>query len=271
MDQALQKFYLAKNGEQVGPYSIDEILNKISHNEHNWMDYIYDQAQNDWILLMEHPLLTQSFNQSFAKPIAKPVEEPVLEMTVDNLKERAWYVLKDGNNYGPFSKLELVQMLQTKTLFEYDFVWHHSFNVWKRLAESPDFNPEKIKELKDVNLAEVSEIFFRRRHIRAQYGCSLIIHNNKTVFKGKSLEISAGGAGVLIENSDFQPGQNLYLHFKPGDGVPPFNATCQIVSKQFVDPTKNSSMTLKYGVKFINVSPATREAIRSYTEKKSAA
>lgn len=267
MDQKLDKFYLAKNGEQVGPYSVDEILSKIHAEEHTWMDYIYDQQQNDWILLMEHPLLTKSFNSSFTKPITSHQEEPM----VDDLKERAWYVLKDGNNYGPFSRLELVQMLQTKTLFEYDFVWHHNFKAWKRLAETEEFSPDRIKELKEINAAEVNEIFFRRRHMRAQYGCSLIIHNNKAVFKGKSLEISAGGAGVLIENSDFQPGQNLYLHFKPGDGVPPFNATCQIVSKQFVDPSRNASSALRYGVKFINVSPATREAIRSYTEKKVAA
>ena len=120
--------------------------------------------------------------------------------------------------------------------------------------------------MKNSGDLDVSEIFFRRRHARSKYGCSLIVHNNKTVFRGHSMEISEGGAGIMIENPEIAPGQTIYLHFQPGDGVPPFNAVCTVVSKQWVDATSKTA-PVKYGVKFVSISQAVRERIRDYAEK----
>lgn len=268
----MKKYIIAKDGKEFGPYAKADIVNKIQAHEHTWLDYVYDENKKDWILLIEHAEFSEDFNRTFKKPMnsssVKKTQVPASEIDpLEKLKERAWYVLKDGQNYGPFSKLELVQMLQTRTLFEHDFVWHASFDAWKRLAEVNEFDPDNIKNLRDSELAEVNEMFFRRRHLRTNYGCSLIVHDNKAVYKGKTFEISAGGAGVQIDNKAFQVGQNIYLHFKPGIDLPPFNAICQIVSKQFVDPTQNSSQDLRYGVKFLNVNPKAKEAIEGFTNK----
>lgn len=274
----MMKYIIAKEGKEFGPFTKSEIVSKIQNHEHTWLDYVYDEVKKDWILLIEHNEFAEDFNKTFQKSMPTSQKAQVLNKqnkqnkTVDvdpieKLKERAWYVLKDGQNYGPFSKLELVQMLQTRTLFEHDFVWHSSFDAWKRLAEVREFDPDNIKGLRDSELAEVNEMFFRRRHLRTNYGCSLIVHDNQTVYKGKTFEISAGGAGVQIDNKNFQVGQNVYLHFKPGVDLPPFNAICQIVSKQFVDPTQNTTQDLRYGVKFLNVNPKAKEAIESYTNK----
>ena len=158
-------------------------------------------------------------------------------------------------------------MLQEKTLFEYDYVWHSKMPAWQRVVEVEEFSAQKIREMKESNDAAVSEIFFRRRHARASYGASLIVHNNKTVFRGQAFEISAGGAGVMIDNPNLQPGQSLFLHFQPGDGVPPFNAVCQIVSKQFVRDASATSEPVKYGVRFTTLSQSVRESIKSFTTK----
>ncbi|MNL46852.1 PilZ domain protein [compost metagenome] len=159
-------------------------------------------------------------------------------------------------------------MLQEKTLFEYDYIWHSQLPAWKRVAEVEDFSPESIKAM--ASEPGVAEVFFRRRHARANYGASLIVHNNKTVFRGQALEISAGGAGVLIESAHLQPGQSLFLHFQPGDGVPPFNAVCQIVSKQYVQDDNSETQPIKYGVKFTTLSQSVRENIKNYTAAKAA-
>lgn len=261
----MQKYYLAKDGKQVGPFTVSEILSKVSAQEHTWSDYIFETQKNDWVMLFEHPELSVKFNETFKTPPPKlsPKEEGL-----NDLKERAWYVLKEGNNYGPFSKLELIQMLQSKTLFEYDFIWHQTYEAWKRVADVKEFSVEAIRDLKKSDHSEVAEVFFRRRHLRSDYNCSLIVHDSKHVFKGNSIQLSVGGAGISIPHPNFQLGQSVYLHFKPGDGVPPFNAVCQIVSKQFVDVTQNSSKDVNYGIKFVKLSPSTREQIQKYTEKK---
>jgi hypothetical protein len=265
-------FYVSLNGGHVGPYSVETIVQKIEAGEHVWTDYVYCEAKADWVVIMEHP----SFADKFQASSVKTPEIDVGEHTVINAaapkhdekyKEKAWYILKEDNNYGPFSKLELVQMLQEKTMFEYDYIWHSKLNAWKRVAEVEEYSPESIRAMKGSGLTEIAEVFFRRRHARASYGCSLIVHNNKTVFKGRSMEISSGGAGILIDNPNLQPGQNLFLHFQPGDGVPPFNAVCTVVSKQMVNDTKSALDSVKYGVKFTSISQSVRESIRQFAQK----
>jgi len=258
-----KQYYLSNNGTHIGPFTLDTILKKIESKEHEWTDYVYDETHGEWMMLLEHPEFAAKLS---AKP-SKPTSKPGAEKTDASLQDKEWFILKEGNNYGPFNHVELVQMLQEKTLYEYDYVWNAKMPAWKRVAELEDFAPDKMRSLITSRQVEVSEIFFRRRHARVSYGASLIVHNSKAVFRGKALEISAGGAGVLIENPNLQPGQSLFLHFQPGDGVPPFNAVCQIVSKQFVKET--GSMTsispVRYGVKFTTLSQSIRESIRNYT------
>lgn len=259
-----KQYYLSNNGTHIGPYSVETVLKKIESKEHQWTDYVFDEALGDWIMLLEHPEFS-------VKLSSKPATRPAGASLHADMKDREWFLLKEGNNYGPFCKLEVVQMLQEKTLFEYDYIWHAKLPNWKRVAEVPDFSPENMRSLRNSPEPGLAEVFFRRRHARASYGASLIVHNNKAVFRGQTLEISAGGAGILIDNPHLQPGQSLFLHFQPGDGVPPFNAVCQIVSKQFVtDDRAVEGERIKYGVKFTTLSQSARESIKTYTAARAA-
>ncbi|MEK2646490.1 GYF domain-containing protein [Bdellovibrio sp. BCCA] len=262
-----KQYYLSNNGTHIGPYTHETVLKKIEAQEHQWTDYVYDENVGEWMMLLEHPEFAQKLAQ---KPSVRPSATPLPKAGFANaLKDKEWFILKEGNNYGPFCQLELIQMLQEKTLFEYDYIWHAKLPAWKRVAEVEEFSSDKIRGMKDSKDVDVAEIFFRRRHARASYGASLIVHNNKTVFRGQALEISAGGAGVLIDTPNLQPGQSLFLHFQPGDGVPPFNAVCQIVSKQFVKDASNATTAepVKYGVKFTTLSQSARESIKNFTTK----
>lgn len=257
----VKQYYLSNNGTHIGPFSHETVLKKIESQENQWTDYVFDESVGEWLMLLEHPEFSMKLSD---KPVDRPADVAAMK---DALKDKEWFILKEGNNYGPFSQLELVQMLQEKTLFEHDYIWHAKLPAWKRVAEVEEFTPEAIRVMKTTMDLDLSEIFFRRRHARASYGASLIVHNNKSVFRGQALEISAGGAGVLIDNPNLQPGQSLFLHFQPGNGVPPFNAVCQIVSKQFVKDSSSGVDPIKYGVKFTTLSQSVRETIRNFTTK----
>ncbi|WII72916.1 GYF domain-containing protein [Bdellovibrio sp. 22V] len=259
-----KQYYLSNNGTHIGPYTHETILKKIEAQENQWTDYVYDETVGEWLMLLEHPEFAAKLAQ---KPSARPGKMAAPVPSKQTLKDKEWFILKEGNNYGPFCQLEIIQMLQEKALFEYDYIWHAKLPAWKRVAELEEFSSDKIRSMRDSKDADVAEIFFRRRHARASYGASLIVHNNKTVFRGQALEISAGGAGVLIDTPNLQPGQSLFLHFQPGDGVPPFNAVCQIVSKQFVKDAKTDTEPVKYGVKFTTLSQSVRESIKNFTTK----
>ena len=264
-------YYLSNNGTHVGPFSFETVFNLLSSFERQWTDYVYDETIGEWLMLLEHPDFSSKFSPGLLPEAVSTI--PVAEATskeTNVLKDREWYILKDGSNLGPFNPLEIVQMLQTKTLFEFDYVWHAKFPAWKRVAEVEEFSTDAIRMMKESPSADVSEVFFRRRHVRAAYGTTLIVHNSKNVFRGSTFEISAGGAGILIENPNLQPGQSLFLHFQPGDGVPPFNAVCQIVSKQYTKERVSSSDPVKYGVKFTTLSQSVRESIKNYASLKTA-
>lgn len=252
----MQKFFVAHEGIQKGPWTFEEISQKLVQKDLEWNDYIYDEKNQDWVMLLEFPAFTLLFNKSFKNPI--PTKSIVSQ--IDPLRERAWYILKQDNNYGPFSKFEMIQMLQSKTLFEYDFIWKQGLESWKRLADVKDFNPENIRnDYKNWNDSDSKddEVFFRRRHLRAKYECHVLVHDRKKLFKAESLEISAGGAGLKIKGVNFDIEQQLYLHFRASDQVPAFNAVCRVVSKT----------GQKFGIRFLHVASVAKDAISTFTNR----
>jgi hypothetical protein len=252
----MKKYFVAKEGIQKGPWTLDEITQNIQSKVLSWNDYIYDEKVNVWLFLFEFPSLTESFNRSFKNPLQKTKTIT----NFDTYKDRVWYILKSNENYGPFTASEMVQMLQSRTLFEYDFVWRQDQSSWQRVSDVSEFKHEKIKELFEVSAQENTEIqktFFRRRFPRVEYKCELLIHDHQKVYSAQSIEISAGGASFKLDNVNFEVDDQVYLHFKPGGDVPAFNATCKIVSKS----------SNKYGVSFTNVSNSVKEQIVKYTKK----
>jgi hypothetical protein len=282
-----KSFYVSHEGHQQGPLSLDEIVAKVKAGELTPLDYLFDDAKNDWVVFLEHSALAARIQEHKPKTPPKPspvphapsaheqqliakkvkeVESSGAEVKPDMVAE--WFVLKGENKFGPFAYADLIKMLQQKVVYEFDFVWHTGLSGWKRIAELSCFDNGHIKKLKDTSMPDISDIFFRRRHRRVAYNGTIIIHDNKSVWKGEGVEISSGGAGVVMENSMLVPGQTLYLHFKPGDGVPPFNAICEVVSKKFVEGVKDKTAPIRYGLKFTSISPSAQKFIQEFTKQK---
>jgi hypothetical protein len=265
-------FYVSHDSQQMGPLSASEILHHVSCGELSAIDYVYDENKKDWILLIDHP--------DFAKQIKamKPKAPPQPSVTTQAQPSHAvkptdqeWFVLKGENRYGPFAYADVIKMLQQGVAFEFDFAWNATMSDWKRIAEIPDFSPQKIAALQSAGDGSVKNAFFKRRHRRVQYGGTILVHDNKKVWRAKAIEISEGGVGVIMENATVLPGQELFLHFKPGDGVPPFNATCEVVNKQYVNKVNEAYAPIRYGLKFLKVSDEVYKIVKGHEGKKNAA
>ena len=271
----MSSFYVSHNGEQSGPWTLEDIAGKVNRNEFTLMDYVYDEEKQDWMTLMEFaPLAIKLQDQkpkSAPPPLKGTKQHQPIDIPINDDTHREWYILKGENKFGPFAYTDVVRMLQQKAVYEFDFAWYPGLQAWKRIAEFEDFSPGKIKGLKETSMREIEEVFFRRRHRRVVYGGTILVHDNKTVWKGKGVEISAGGAGVIMENAMVVPGQTLYLHFKPGDGVPPFNAICEVVNKRFVDGVREKNAPIRYGLKFVNISQSTQKFLHDFTNRKAEA
>lgn len=260
------KYYVSHQSKQMGPYSINEIVRCVEAGTLSPLDYIYDEAAKDWVVFLEHKELTHHLK------ILKPKSPPQVQnkIHVDNLAHplrHEWFVLKGENKFGPFAYPDVIKMLQQGAVYEFDFAWHEGMSGWERIAELQDFSKETLQKLKESSMPEISEVFFRRRHRRVRYGGTVLVHDNKKVWKGTGVEISESGAGVIMENAMILPGQELYLHFKPGDGVPPFNAHCEVVSKQYIKNVSDPNSPIKYGLKFKNINQDIQKLLKEFASK----
>ncbi len=276
-------FYVAQSGETKGPFSVEQIIEQVRAKTLDLVDYCYDEKQEDWIELGKHPVIGEQVLEAVNNTLSgvkttnpEEMENTVVEKTIVEQQKAVsdpadfeWYVLKGESKFGPFAYRDIVRMLQEKSIFEFDYVWNQNLTTWKRVAELSEFSPESIRDLKDSGSEEISEIFFRRRHVRVGFLSSIIVHDNRHVWKGKSIEVSAGGAGLVIENAMLQPGQTLYLHFKPADGLPPFNAVCEVVSKQYMKGVKDKKTPIRYGVKFTSINTQAQRNLHDFTSKRS--
>lgn len=278
------RFYVSHDSEQMGPYTVDEIVKFVGQGVLSPLDYIYDEAISDWVVFLEHAQLAdrvkalkpktppkiqtepQQHEESRVKKPSYGGKDHTAGAALDQVQHE-WFVLKGENKFGPFTFVDVVKMLQQGVVFEFDFAWHAGLEGWQRIAELKEFEKDHLKKLKESGVSEISEVFFRRRYKRVKYGSTILVHDNKKVWKGKAVEISEGGAGVVMENSMLLPGQEIYLHFKPGDGVPPFNATCEVVSKQYVSEVASPQTPIRYGLKFKTISGDTAKLLQDYAKK----
>lgn len=260
----MKKFWVSQNDQQLGPWTVAEIQDRFKRSELSMTDYVFDDQIKEWVLLLQLPeMATLAQNEFLAKNHSSQNEKVA---SVPAYNETEWFVLREENQFGPYTYFDLVKLLQNHKVSEYDYVWNCNMDSWKKVSELIEFSEDRLKQLAKDPKNELSEVFFRRRFARKPLGASLIVHNQKSVWKGLVLEISQGGAGLVLDEKDLAPNAPLFLHFKPHDHIPPFNAVCTVVSKRL-----NAEKKYIYGVKFTHVSQLVQKAIKQYAEAKEAA
>lgn len=249
-----KKFFIAKNGKQEGPYFLEEIRTQLNAGQLQPTDYIYDEVQADWVFILDLSRFTNRDggtnhgSSSEQDGNEKPQEIVALECESPDVD---WYILKGDDKFGPFSFMDVINLLQEKSIFEFDFVWNHYLPSWQRLAELESFAPHRLQHIAKNN-TQVQDTLFRRKHRRLNHGRSILVHNNQRVWKGQSVDVSSGGARVMLKESNLEVGEMIYLHVKSGDNVPPFNAICEVVNKK-AEMGEADTQTFFYGLKFKSI------------------
>lgn len=243
------KYLVSHQGQEIGPLTVEEIVGKVRSQQLDAFDYVYDESKADWILLMEHTEIAAKLKAN--KPprpvvVAKPEPESETESAAHAISE--WFVLKGENRFGAFSYQEIVQMLQQKMIFPFDFIWHAGMDDWKRVAEIEEFHPESIRKM--LGGQSSNQVFLKRQFKRQPYAGRVMLHDQLKYWKGEGIEISEGGAGIKMENALIVPGQRLNVHFYKHGDIPAFNAVCEVVSKKFV----NDNSPVEYGLRFLSMS-----------------
>lgn len=256
----MNQFYVTHQGSQLGPFNKNQITILLKDKKLNWNDYLFDEKTSNWIHVMEHADFSEIFNKSFAIPTSSHSNHVI---NSDELKKRQWFILKENSNYGPFNALEVIQMLQSKTLCESDFIWKQGLEAWTVLSAVHQFSHASIKnifsQIRTPLEKNLNQVFFRRKFVRTSIDTKVIIHDQKKIFNSISHEIGEGGAAFRLAGVRFEMGQPLYLHFSPAESVPQFNVISRVVSQQ--DDL--------FGVQFINIAGAAKNFISKLTDSES--
>ena len=303
-NQSMQ-FHVAKGEAVLGIFPVGEILKKLEHGELLPTDYVFDDGQKDWIAIAAHQAFG-AHQELLERVIAKQkrqqlqhsptsvghAQEPVPKTN----SQEAWYVLKGDLRFGPFDILEIVRMLQmpasavpgahssgpgdrshvatqapAQALNDWDYVWTKKLKGWTRISRLKDFAPDMIEELRRRLVQElgqqVDEIFFRRRYARARYEASILVHDNKQLLKGKSMEMGAGGLSLVLQSGALEVGKTVYLHLKPSPETPAFNTQCEIVSQRPMNRGDLKSPVV-YGLRFLDVEEKLRDEIDVWATQK---
>ncbi|MGE3975828.1 MAG: GYF domain-containing protein [Bdellovibrionales bacterium] len=257
-----RQFYVSHNGKIIGSYSPQDIIRKIKAGDFEITDYLYDEEKADWVLLADYPLMQTLLEKENFHAQARTHADPILEL--GQIEPGEWFILRGENQTGPFPYPDILRMLQEKMVFEYDYVWKPGMESWKRIAEITDFSADTIRRMKETGAGMLKNVFFRRRFKRKSWGGTLIIHDNKKVWHGHGMEVSEGGAGIIMQNAMILPGHTLYLHFRPNAQVPAFNALVEVVSKKYVQGASTPEAPINYGVRFLKIQEEVRKSLRTF-------
>lgn len=279
------EFFVSKGERQLGPWSLTELASRLASSEIAITDFVFDDGRQDWMPLFECEALKAHLAQSKpkgappkktttakvqvvetkveAQPETKAVETAVGTGTTERGE---WYVQKGTHRYGPFTHAGVVRALQEKTVYEFDLVWREGMNEWVRIAQHDEFSPERIREVAASN----GEAIIRRQNPRMQFDNEVIVHDNRSVWLGRSVEGSVGGSGVVIENATLVPGQTVLLHFAAKEDLPAFNALCEIVGKKFVGDIRDAKTPVQYSLRFVKLDSQAEPRVQEYFHSKAA-
>ncbi len=167
------------------------------------------------------------------------------------ITEQDWYILKNNEKLGPYSYKNMITLLQTNQLMEYDYVWKASLTAWTPIYQIDDFNSHKIQLLIQTD-STFSEAFKKRLYPRKSVNLNVLGHNEEYFFDGLMTSISKMGALCLLNTPLLYVGQKIKLHIKADEK--PFNLEAEIIRKKISKLRLNSKSGLYYIIRFLEIS-----------------
>jgi|GEM_PF-781822 len=163
-----------------------------------------------------------------------------------------WHVMKGEQQFGPFTYIEMLQMLQHKKLYTFDFTWSPHLDAWTLLSDLPEFSSDRIHRI--VEKSPDANVFEKRRHPRADCQLMAYVHDNHRLWKADVSSISVGGILIAISNPFLLPGDQLNVHFREGGSgqtlVSAFNARMEVLNKRMSKQRLQHDSKLQYVMQF---------------------
>jgi len=171
-----------------------------------------------------------------------------MSLKLEQTTETEWHLMKGNESFGPFHYQEIINMLQKKEAFHFDFVWAKHLDAWTRLANLPEFTPERIARIHEKNLG--NESFLNRRFARFQGSWQALVTNDQSLWTAELQSVSEAGGLLLVETPILVPGDSLNIHLRSKDQFGGLNLESLVISKSVSQGRMSHNSRLHYAVSF---------------------
>lgn len=198
-----------------------------------------------------------------------------MNLALDVVTSNEWHVLKGEAKFGPYTYAELIMMMQSNTVFNFDYVWAPHLDSWTAIGDLPEFSIDRLSRLAEKSLSQDQEsAFARRKHERILCSLPVFVHDHSRLWDGVAENLSSGGALILMENPFLLPGHLIHVHFrtqsrldsteKNNSNSLAFNVTAEILTKRLTKQRIQHDTRIHYAVKFLQVSEAGQNEIQTW-------
>ncbi len=220
------KYFVAVRGKAVGPLTAQEVYERICKGEFGPLHYFWISEAQDWKRICDEKefavLIPQKPSTSSIAHIKEKVFNKKKETLLPALGKKTYYLYYSNSQYGPFSKEELLKVLQTHTVGKNAYLWTAGWSTWKRLTEVEEFSNYVVTQTAPSLKVRVStragkDATDKRKAPRRPLVARLFVHNNKEVIIAVCRDISVGGMQVLTDRVPGEVGSHVKLNVSPGD------------------------------------------------------
>lgn len=235
------QYFIATKQKIVGPLSAHEVKLRVQKGKSSLADYIWCKGWGDWKRIYEHSSFAKLSPQKPPKGWISQIREKLGDKTpapvVESLTtEKQYYLYFHRSQYGPFTKLEVLQIVEDKKLGSHCYVWVAGWANWKRLSEIPELAKKQPTREHTIGVrmktdAGVDATDKRQGGPRRPLVARLFMHNNDEVVIAVCRDISVGGMQVLTDHVPGELGATIKINVAPSDSkkVQGFVAEGQIV------------------------------------------
>lgn len=131
----MSSWYFNKNLKPQGPLGFEEMKKKIMRGEIGPGDLICKEGEGVWLSAVEWRDFPREFFPAFQKNYFKSSRPD----------EKEWIVLvfngenPEGVQQGPYSALEVVEMLEQEKVSIEDYIWRSGLSGWVQIKDRAEF------------------------------------------------------------------------------------------------------------------------------------
>ncbi len=169
------------------------------------------------------------------------------------MSEQTWYLYQQGQQLGPFTKEQMVQMITTKMIANDAYLFKVGWEGWRPLEDT----------LEEFGMNNTPGSDNRRQAApRATTAGRIVVHNNGQLTFGNGVNISTTGVFVETKERHFQVGEKLKLSVRCDGLAKAFNAQATVI-RYNTDPR----YPIGYGLQFDDIEETSRNAIRMLVDQ----